>query len=122
VMFSTLPPALPHIRSGALRALGVTTATRVDVLPGIPTIGESIPGYEAGIWEGLAVPTGTPREVIERLNREINAGLQDVAIKTQFAAIGATPMILTDVDFSMFFAAETERWAKVIRAAKISVE
>lgn len=122
VMFSTVPPALPHIRSGALRALGVTTATRSDVLPDIPPVGESIPGYEASIWEGLGVPAGTPREIIERLNREINAGLVDAAIKSQFAAIGATPMILTDAEFSMFFATETERWAKVIRAAKISVE
>jgi tripartite-type tricarboxylate transporter receptor subunit TctC len=122
VMFCTLPPALPHIRSGAVRALGVTTATWVDVLPDISPIGESIPGYEASIWEGLAAPNGTPREVIERLNREVNAGLKDAAIKAQFGAIGATPMILTDEDFSMFFAAETERWAKIIRAAKISVE
>jgi tripartite-type tricarboxylate transporter receptor subunit TctC len=105
-----------------LRALGVTTATRSDVLPDIPSVSESIPGYEASIWEGLGVPTGTPREVIERLNREINAGLMDAAIKAQFAAIGATPMIFTDAEFSMFFIAETERWAKVIRAAKISVE
>jgi len=122
VMFCTLPPALPHIRSGALRALGVTTATRSDALPDIPAVGESIRGYEASIWEGLGVPAGTPREIIERLNRETNAGLIDEAIKAQFAAIGATPMILTDAEFSIFFAAETERWAKVIRAAKISVE
>jgi tripartite-type tricarboxylate transporter receptor subunit TctC len=122
VMFCTLPPAIPHIRSGALRALGVTTATRSDVLPGIPTVAESTPGYEASIWEGIGVPTGTPHEAIERLNLEINAGLKDAAIKAQFAAIGATPMILTDAEFSMFFTAETERWAKVIRAAKISVE
>jgi tripartite-type tricarboxylate transporter receptor subunit TctC len=122
VMFCTLPPALPHIRSGALRALGVTTATRSDALPDIPAVGESIRGYEASIWEGLGVPTGTPREIIERLNRETNTGLIDEAIKAQFAAIGATPMILTDAEFSIFFAAETERWAKVIRAAKISVE
>ena len=100
----------------------MTTATRSDVLPDIPAVGESIPGYEASIREGLGVPAGTPREIIERLNREINAGLVDEAIKSQFAAIGATPMISTDAEFSMFFATETERWAKVIRAAKISVE
>jgi tripartite-type tricarboxylate transporter receptor subunit TctC len=105
-----------------LRALGVTTATRTDVLPDISPVGESIPGYEASIWEGLAVPAGTPRDVIERLNRDINAGLMDAGIKAQFAAIGATPMILTDSEFTAFFAAETKRWAKVIRAAKVSVE
>jgi tripartite-type tricarboxylate transporter receptor subunit TctC len=122
VMFVTLAPALPHIRSGALRALAVTTTTRSEVLPDIPTVGDSVPGYEASIWEGLGVPTGTPSEVIDRLNREIKTGLADPTIMAQFAAVGATPMIVTRTEFGAFLSAETERWAKVIRAANIKPE
>ena len=122
VMFCTLPPAIPHIRSGALRALGVTTATRVDVLPDIPPVGESIAGYEASIWEGLAVPTGTPREVIERLNREINAGLNDAKVKAHLADMGAWPIQGSPADFTTMIGAEIDKWGKVVRAGNLKAE
>jgi len=122
VMVDALPASLPHIRSGRLRALGVTTATRSDVLPDVPTIGESVAGYEASVWIGVGVPAGTPAEIVERLNAEINAGLKNPTIKAQLADGGATPMIASPAEFGTFLAADTDKWAKVIRAANIKPE
>jgi len=122
VMFNVLATSLPHIQSGALRALAVTTITRSDVLPELPTVGDSIPGYEASIWQGVGVPMGTPPEIIERLNCEINAGLANPSIKAQFAAVGATAFPNSPADFGKFIADETDKWAKVIRAANIKAE
>jgi tripartite-type tricarboxylate transporter receptor subunit TctC len=122
VMFDALPTSLPHIRSGALRALAVTTATRSDALPEVPTVGESVPGYDAGVWVGAGVPSGTPPEIIEKLNREINAGLANPGIKAQLADLGAAPMPFTPAEFGGFVAAETEKWGKVIRAGNIKPE
>jgi len=122
VMVDALPASLPHIRSGRLRALGVTTATRSDVLPDVPTIGESVAGYEASVWIGVGVPAGTPAEIIERLNAGINAGLKNPTIKAQLADGGATPMIASPAEFGTFLAADTDKWAKVIRAANIKPE
>jgi tripartite-type tricarboxylate transporter receptor subunit TctC len=122
VMVDALPASLPHIRSGRLRALGVTSAARSDAIPDVPAIGESVPGYEASVWIGAGVPVGTPADVIARLNREINAGLQNPTIKSQLAEGGATPKLQSAAEFGAFLTAETEKWAKVIRAAHIKAE
>jgi tripartite-type tricarboxylate transporter receptor subunit TctC len=122
VMVDALPASLPHIRSGRLRALGVTSAARSDAIPDVPAIGESVPGYEASVWIGAGVPVGTPADVIARLNREINAGLQNPTIKAQLAEGGATPKLQSAAEFGAFLTAETEKWAKVIRAAHIKAE
>jgi tripartite-type tricarboxylate transporter receptor subunit TctC len=122
VMFDVLPGAMQHIRSGSTRALAVTTRTRVDMLPDIPTVAETVPGYESTTWFGIGVPAGTPREIIERLNREINAALADPAILARFADVGAMPMMFTPAEANAFVTAQTEKWAKVIRSAGIKPE
>ncbi len=122
VMFDALPSSLPHIRSGALRALAVTTSSRSDSLPDVPTVGETVPGYEASVWVGATAPRGTPPEIIETLNRELNAGLAIPGIKAQLAELGMMPMPGTVAEFGSFVAAETEKWGKVIRAAGIKAE
>jgi tripartite-type tricarboxylate transporter receptor subunit TctC len=121
VMFDALPSSIEHIRAGRLRALGVTTATRLDGLPDIPTVAEAIPGYEASIWYGIGVPKSTPPEIILRLNREINAGLANPRLKSRLADLGGTPLIGSPADFGKLIADDTEKWAKVIRAANIKV-
>jgi tripartite-type tricarboxylate transporter receptor subunit TctC len=122
VMFDALPSSIAHIRSGALRALAVTTAARVDALPGVPTVGETVAGYEASVWIGASARRGVPTGIIETLNRELNAGLATPAIKAQLADLGMTPMAGTTAEFSAFLAGETEKWAKVIRGANIKLE
>jgi tripartite-type tricarboxylate transporter receptor subunit TctC len=122
VGFDALPSSLPHIRSGALRALGVTTATRSHSLPDVPTVGETISGYEVNGWIGVGAPAGTPPEVIERLNREINAGLLNPGIKARLAEVGTTPMAITAAEFGELVAADTEKWAKVIKFGGIKPE
>jgi tripartite-type tricarboxylate transporter receptor subunit TctC len=122
VMVDAVPASLPHIRSGTLRALGVTTATRADVLPDVPAIGESVPGYEASVWIGAGVPSGTPSEIIEKLNREINATLKDPTVRAQLAQGGASPMIMSAAGYGELLKAETDKWAKVIRAAGVKPE
>jgi tripartite-type tricarboxylate transporter receptor subunit TctC len=114
--------SLPHIRSGALRPLAVATTTRLETLPDVPTVAETVPGYEALAWSGLGVPRGTPPDVIERLNREINAGLADPDIKARFAELTTVPMVLTPAEFGAYIAAETEKWAKVVKFAGIKAE
>ncbi len=111
--FDALPSSLPHIRSGALRALALTT--RSSVLPDVPSIGETLPGYEVSPWLGVGVPRNTPLEVIEKLNREINAGLANPSIKARLAEFGGTPILSTPAEFAAFVTAETEKWAKVVR-------
>jgi tripartite-type tricarboxylate transporter receptor subunit TctC len=110
-----------HIRAGKLRALGVTTATRLAALPEVPTLGEFVAGYEASGWTGLGAPKGTPAEIVEMLNREINAGLTDPRIEARFAELGAPPLPLSPADFGRLVAEETEKWGKVIRAANIKL-
>jgi tripartite-type tricarboxylate transporter receptor subunit TctC len=119
IMFSTLTGALAHIRSGALRLLAVAGKTRSEFVPEAPTIGESVPGFEANSWCGVGVPQGTPAEIITRLNAEINAGLADPAIKARLAAVATTPIFYSPAGFGTYLAGEVEKWGKVVRAANI---
>jgi len=121
VMFTPTGPSVEYIRSGALRALAVTTSERLDVLRDVPTVGQFVPGYEASGWFGLGAPSGTPREIIERLNMEINAGLGDREIRARLADLGGLVFSSSPADFSKHIAADTEKWAKVIREANINV-
>jgi tripartite-type tricarboxylate transporter receptor subunit TctC len=122
VMFDAMITTLPHIRSGKLRALAVTTATRSDVLPDLPAIAETVPGYEAVIWYGLGAPQGTPADVIGKLNREINAALASPKIKSQLAELGSTPITGSPAEFGEFVRRETEKWERVIRLSGTKVE
>jgi tripartite-type tricarboxylate transporter receptor subunit TctC len=116
-MFTTLTGALPHIRSSGLRVLGVAAKARSEFLPEVPTIGESVPGYEANSWCGVGVPGGTPPEIIAKLNREINAGLADPATKARLAAVATTPILYTPAAFGAYMASEVEKWGKVVKAS-----
>ncbi len=111
-----------HIRAGELRVLAVTSATRSDALPDVPTIGEFLPGYEASTWHGIGAPKGTPAEIISKLNTEINAVVADPAMKERFAALGGTAIGGSSVEFGKFMTSEIEKWGKVIKAANIKVE
>jgi tripartite-type tricarboxylate transporter receptor subunit TctC len=122
VMFVTTASPIEYIRAGRLRALAVTTATRSEALPDIPTLGEFLPGYEASNWFGVGAPRNTPVEVIDKLNKEINAGLTDPKIKARLADLGGDVLALSPTDFGKFIADETEKWGKVIRAANIKPE
>ncbi len=122
VMFDAVPSALGHIRSGGLRPLAVTTATRSETLAGTPVLAEFLPGYEASTWYGVGAPQGTPATAVERLNREINAGLVDAGLAAQFANLGATPMPGTPADLGRLIADETEKWGRVVRAAGVRVD
>jgi len=121
-VFSTTPPAIEHIRAGKLRALAVTSAVRSEVLPELPTIGDFLPGYEATFMVGLGGPKNVPAEIIDRLNREINAALAEPRIKARLADLGTVPLPMTSTDFGRLLAEETEKWGKVIRAANIKAE
>jgi tripartite-type tricarboxylate transporter receptor subunit TctC len=122
VMFGPLSESIGHIRSGKLRALGVTSATRTAVLPDVPTIGESVPGYETETWYGIGAPRNTPAEIVTRLNEEINAGLADANIKERFADLGGVPLPMTPAEFGKLVADETAKWTKVIAFAGIKPE
>src|SRR5262249_43362740 len=122
VMFDATPSSLPHIRAGKLRPLAVTTATRLDALPDIPTVGEFLPSYEASIWFGVGAPKATPAEIVEKLNKEINAALGDPKMKARLADLGGTPLLGSPADFGTLIADETEKWGQVIRAANIKPE
>jgi tripartite-type tricarboxylate transporter receptor subunit TctC len=122
VGFATMTASLGHIRAGKLRALAVTTTKRSDALPDIPCVGDFVPGYEASSWFGVAAPKGTPAEVVDKLNREINAGLADATIKARLADMGGMLLTGSPADYRNLIAAETEKWGKVIRAAGIKAE
>ena len=122
VFFISIPPAIEFIRTDKLRALAVTTATRQEVLPDIPTVGEFVPGYEASAWQGIGAPKNTPAEIIDTLNKEINAGLANPKLKAQLVNLGGSVLALSSSDFGKLIAEEAEKWGKVIRAANIKVE
>jgi tripartite-type tricarboxylate transporter receptor subunit TctC len=122
VVFGTISSCIQYVMGGMLRALAVTTATRSDALPDIPTLAEFVPGYEASQWYGVGAPKDTPAAVIDKLNKEINAVAADPIIKARLAGLGVDPMSTTSAEFGKSIAAETEKWAKVIRAANIKVE
>ena len=122
VFFISIPPALELIRTGKLRALAVTTAERQGVLPDIPTVGEFLPSYEAFAWQGIGAPRNTPVEIVDRLNKEINAGLADPKMKAQLVNSGGSVLSLSPSGFGKLIAEETEKWGKVIRAANIKVD
>lgn len=122
VMFASPSISIEHVRAGRLRALAVTTATRSQALPDVPTVGEFLPGFEASVWLGIGAPRNTPAEIIDRLNKEINAALADPGISSRFAGFGSTVLPGSPSDFGKLIADETEKWAKVIRAANIKPE
>jgi tripartite-type tricarboxylate transporter receptor subunit TctC len=122
VSFDPLPAAIGHIRTGKLRALAVTTAQRQEALRDLPTVGEFVPGYEASGWNGVLVPRNTPGEIVERLNKEINAGLTDAKVKARLAELGVTTLGGSAAEFGTLIAEETEKWGKVVRATNIKVE
>jgi tripartite-type tricarboxylate transporter receptor subunit TctC len=122
VMFGVVPSSLGYIREGKLRALAVTTAKRLEVLPDVPAMEEFLPGYEARGWYGIAAPKATPAEIVEKLNQEINAAFADPKMKERLADLGCLVFAGSPADFGMFIAGETEKWAKVIRTAGIKAE
>jgi tripartite-type tricarboxylate transporter receptor subunit TctC len=119
VMFATMSSSIEYVRAGKLRALAVTTATRSPVQPDIPTVAEFVPGYESTVTDGVGVPKNTPPEIIDRLNKEINAGLADASINARLASLGVTALPGSPADFGRLIADETDKWAKVIRFAGI---
>ena len=122
VMFPTMIASLEHFRAGRLRALAVTTAIRSDLLPDVPALTEFVPGYEVSTWYGVGAPKKTPTEIVEKLNRELDAAIADPQLKARLADLGEEPMSMTPTEFAAFVANETEKWAKVIQAANIKVE
>jgi tripartite-type tricarboxylate transporter receptor subunit TctC len=122
VAFDILPSSIEHIRSGKLRALAVTTVTRSEALPEVPTVNNFVPGYEASYLNGVGVPKNTPNEIIERLNRQINAALADPAMKARLADLGGTALVLSPDDFGTLIADETRKWAKVVKFAGIKAD
>jgi len=122
VTFDNLPSSIGHIRAGKLRALAVTTARRSPELPDVPTVAETVPGYEAVAFFGFGVPHGTPKEIVDKLNKEINLGIQDVGVQSKLRDLGGIPVPDTPEAFGMFLAAETAKWAKVVHSANLSIE
>jgi tripartite-type tricarboxylate transporter receptor subunit TctC len=122
VMFDSVVSSIEHIRAGRLRALAVTSATRVDALPGLPAIAEFVPGYEGSGWQGISAPKGTPAEIIQKINRAVNDALVDPDFRARLAALGAEPFPGSPDEFGKFNVEYTEKWAKIIRAANIKLE
>jgi tripartite-type tricarboxylate transporter receptor subunit TctC len=122
VMFEPTVSTIAYIRAGKLRALAVTTATRSELLPDVPSVGEFVPGYEASQWYGIGAPKSTPAEIVGKLNQEINAALADPRMKMRFADLGGVPTPMTPVEFGKLIADETEKWGKVIRAGNIKAD
>lgn len=119
VMFDNLPSSIDHIRSGRLRALGVSTPQRLELLPEVPPIADFVPGYETSAFAGLGAPAGTPREIVDRLNKGVGAALADARLRAKILDLGGVPMPMTPADFGKLLAEETEKWGTVIRAANI---
>jgi tripartite-type tricarboxylate transporter receptor subunit TctC len=122
VMFDLVPASIGYIRAGNLRALAVTTATRSDALPELPTIGEFVPGYETSTWNGVVAPKNTPAENIDQLNSAITEALADPTIKARLADLGATPLPMSPAEFGKFVGEETKKWAKIIKFAEIHAD
>jgi tripartite-type tricarboxylate transporter receptor subunit TctC len=121
-MFDNLPASIEHVRLGKLRALAVTTLQRSDMLPEVPTVAETVPGFDVSVWNTMVAPKGTPQNVIDALNRAINDLLQSPRAKARFTELGGTPMPMTPADLGKLFVSEEEKWRKVIRAANIKPE
>ena len=119
VIFGNMPSSIEYLRAGKLRPLAVTTSTRSEALPQVPTVGDFVPGYEASIWYGIGAPKSTPPEIVDKLNREINLGLADSKLKARFAGLGAAVLAGSPADFGRFIGEETEKWAKVVKFADI---
>jgi len=122
VIFDPMPESIQYIRAGKLRALAVTTVERSESLPDVPTVADFVPGYDTSTWLGLGLPRNTPTEIVDKLNKEINAGLADPTIKARFAELGGTVLPGSHADFRKLIVEETGKWAKVIRAAHIKAE
>src|SRR5262249_50272702 len=122
VMFVTTVSSIEHIKTGRLRALAVTATTRSEVLPGIPTVGEFVLGYEASAWFGVGAPKNTPSQIIDKLNEAINAGLADPKIKARLADLGGTPLVGSPAEFGKLIGDETEKWGKVVKFTGIKAE
>ena len=122
VMFDVMTQGLQHIKDGRLRALGVTTATRSPALPDVPPIADTVPGYEASSWSGICAPAGTPAEIVDMLNKQIQAAMADPAIKTRLAGLGSTAIAGSPDEFTRFLADETDKWGKVVRTANVKAE
>ena len=122
LMFDNMPSSIEQIKAGKLRALAVTTAARSPELPDVPTVAETVPGYEASAWFGMGAPKGTPPDIINKLNKAINAALADPNIKARLRDLGGTPMAGTPADFGKVIADETDKWAKVVTAVGVKVE
>jgi tripartite-type tricarboxylate transporter receptor subunit TctC len=122
VMFDNLPGAIQNIKAGKVRALGVTTAKRVSELPDVPTIAETVPGYEVSVWYGMSGPKGIPDEIVAKLNAAVNATLADPALKQRFHELGGNPMPMSPAEFGKLVADETAKWAKVVKFAGVKVE
>ncbi len=121
ITFNPLPSSLNFINTGKLRALAVTSATRQAVLPDVPTVGEFVPGYEGNAWFGIGAPKNTPKEIVDKLNSEINAGLADPKLSARLIDLGGVPMSVTPAEFGKFIANETEKWGKVVKFAGLKV-
>jgi tripartite-type tricarboxylate transporter receptor subunit TctC len=122
VYFSPISAGVSYIKSGKLRALAVTTATRADAFPDVPPVGDFVPGYDVSAWYGMGAPKGTPAAIVDKLNTTINAGLADPKMKAKFAALGSQPYIATPTEFGKFTIAEAEKWAKVVKFAGIKAD
>jgi tripartite-type tricarboxylate transporter receptor subunit TctC len=120
--FPPILQSLEYIKAGRLRALAVTGATRSEALPGIPAAAEFVPGYAASVWDALGAPAKTPVDIIDALNTETNAVLSEARMRAQFAALGAEPMLMTPAEFGKYIAAETEKWGRVVKSARIKVD
>ena len=122
VMFGTMPASIEYIRAGKLRPLAVTTASRLEALPDIPTVGEFVAAYEASGWQGLGAPKNTPADIVDKLNKEVNTGLVDPKLKARLADLGGIVLAGSPVDFGKFIADETEKWAKVIKFVGVKAD